>query len=75
MMIHRVCISFAVPVNCGNSKCIQLNVCLETFFFSFSSIVWGRSVISYSGVCHAEVGGEYFTMALQKREVYCNQNF
>ena len=35
MMIHRVCISFAVPVNCGNSKCIQLNVCLETFFFFF----------------------------------------
>ena len=33
MMIHRVCISFAVPVNSGNSKCIQLNVCLKTFFF------------------------------------------
>ena len=74
MMIHRVCISFAVPVNSGNSKCIQLNVCLKTFF-SFPPIFLGRSIISYSRLRYTEVGGEYFTMALEKREVYCNQNF
>ena len=42
MMIHRVCISFAVPVNSGNSKCIQLNVCLKTFFFLFPPFLGGE---------------------------------
>lgn len=33
MMVHRVCISFVVPVNFGKSKCIKLSVYLKTFFF------------------------------------------